>query len=166
MVSVRAAEPGETGRIIDLLDDLFPNDPIRPPDEEFAERAEQRHPYLFVAMADNGVAGFVILRDRPLRLWTSVDFVGVDPAHQGKGVGTALTRHALLTAHRPLVRLFVRPSNIRAHALYGRCGFRSAGRRKANYPDGEDAIIMMARSARFSLFPAQSEHDEADRISA
>ncbi len=166
LYSVRAAKPVDTEQITGLLDELFPGDPNRPTDTEFENLGKQHDPCMFVAADGCAVAGFLVLRDRILRLWTSVDFIGVDPAHESMGLGAMLTRQALLAAHRPLVRLFVRPSNTRAHRLYIRCGFREVARRRENYPDGEDAAIMMARSARFSLFGPKSTVIEPDKISA
>ena len=76
--------------------------------------------------------------------------IGVDEAHQGQGIGTALLR-ALLTRADELnapVFLEVRTDNEGAVALYERHGFTRIGVRKRYYhPSGADAYTMK-REAR------------------
>lgn len=67
----------------------------------------------------------------------------------GRGFGRALLERAVSMARElglVSVLLEVRPSNMRAVALYGQHGFMSIGRRKAYYPapanTREDAIVM------------------------
>jgi ribosomal-protein-alanine N-acetyltransferase len=98
---------------------------------------------LLVAELNGAVSGFAVLRDRGTRPWTGIDFVGVHPKVSGLGAGTALVRACVAHARRPLVRLFVRPSNAPARKLYERQGFRHTSTRKGNYADGEDALVLM-----------------------
>lgn len=73
--------------------------------------------------------------------------IGVATAHQGKGNGARLLRHAMAmakTAGALTLFLEVRPSNVGAIQLYRHFGFREIARRKAYYPahEGrEDALI-------------------------
>ena len=76
--------------------------------------------------------------------------IAVAPAYRGKGIGAALLaavqeycrNRGILAVH-----LEVRPSNAAAIALYAKCGFMPAGRRKGYYADsGEDALIYTWRS--------------------
>lgn len=77
----------------------------------------------------------------------------VAPAHQGQGHGLrlleALAQHTRATgAH--FLWLEVRPSNLRARALYQRFGFEQIGLRRAYYPDAggrrEDALVLRWRA--------------------
>ncbi len=68
---------------------------------------------------------------------------------QGKGVGRKLLDRVVLISHQhkmSSVLLEVRPSNLRALAVYERYGFVRIGLRKAYYPAAdntrEDAIVM------------------------
>jgi ribosomal-protein-alanine N-acetyltransferase len=73
--------------------------------------------------------------------------LGVGAAHQGRGHGARLLRHAMECARLGgAAKLFleVRPSNDRAVALYRHFGFRQIGLRKAYYPAAigrEDALV-------------------------
>jgi ribosomal-protein-alanine N-acetyltransferase len=73
----------------------------------------------------------------------------VNPDNEGQGHARALVQeliaHGLDNGLQSLW-LEVRPSNLRARALYTRLGFVEAGLRKGYYPDGpgrrEDALVM------------------------
>jgi ribosomal-protein-alanine N-acetyltransferase len=75
--------------------------------------------------------------------------VAVDSGHQGRGIGLYLLDKVMACARglsMQSVLLEVRPTNLRALAVYERYGFSQIGRRKGYYPahDGqrEDAIVM------------------------
>lgn len=140
---VRLARQGDARAVLALQDALFPGDPNRLGPEQLAGPGADKRVLVLVAELGDEVAGFLVLRDRSARLWTSVDFVGVAPWAASRGVGTALVRAACRFAPRPVLRLFVRPSNAPARALYARQGFRHTATRKNNYADGEDAMVMM-----------------------
>ncbi len=53
--------------------------------------------------------------------------IGVDPARQGRGYGTALLRHALAQCDRDGVAAYLESSNPRNIPLYERHGFRALG---------------------------------------
>lgn len=75
--------------------------------------------------------------------------LAVHPDHWGRGLATQAVAHLLAQAAAQRMRevwLEVRQSNVRAQALYQRCGFSAIGRRRAYYPadagQREDAILM------------------------
>ncbi len=75
-----------------------------------------------------------------------VDNIAVSPGFQGNGIGKALTRTLTdnaRTQHCAFISLEVRPSNVKAVALYEQFGFQSVGRRKNFYSSPtEDGLIM------------------------
>ncbi len=77
-----------------------------------------------------------------------VNNIGVCAAARGRGIGAALLRAAIATGRRCGAQrglLEVRAGNLAAHALYRRCGFAVAGRRRNYYRDPvEDAFVMSA----------------------
>lgn len=74
--------------------------------------------------------------------------ITVAPALHGKGLGRELLLHLMAFARQRTDTLFleVRPSNIRAIALYQRVGFNEIGLRRNYYParngGREDALLM------------------------
>jgi ribosomal protein S18 acetylase RimI-like enzyme len=71
--------------------------------------------------------------------------VGVDPARQGYGHGTALMAHALAECDREHLPAYLESTNPRNVTLYERHGFRALGR----VPLGESAaFVPMLRPAR------------------
>ena len=85
-------------------------------------------------------------------VWFMVDqlhlvTIGVDPAHQGRGVAHRLLLACIdlaLGAELEAITLEVRASNERAQRLYERFGFVRAGLLRKYYSDtGEDAIVMV-----------------------
>ncbi len=75
--------------------------------------------------------------------------ITVAPDCQGQGHGRWMLGHLQQQAvaqSAPTLWLEVRAHNLRAQALYLRCGFETVGRRKAYYPAGqgqrEDALVM------------------------
>jgi [ribosomal protein S18]-alanine N-acetyltransferase len=74
-----------------------------------------------------------------------VHTIGVDPAHQGRGIGRALLRALLDAADAAHATVFleVRTDNEAAHALYVSEGFAVVGLRRRYYaPSGADAHTM------------------------
>lgn len=74
--------------------------------------------------------------------------IGVAEKRQGMGFGASLLRQAIRVAQEAgadSMLLEVRPSNVRALALYRRFGFRQIGLRRGYYPSEggrEDALVM------------------------
>ena len=77
-----------------------------------------------------------------------VTLVAVDPDCRRQGLGRRVLQ-GLLAAGRQRggerATLEVSEGNTAAQALYGRCGFRTAGRRRRYYRDGSDALIQWCR---------------------
>lgn len=97
---------------------------------------------LKVVAPDGSLAGFVSA-SRGLsceRGW--IITLGVDPAHQRRGLGAALLATAEARLKRAFVRLTVRESNVPALQLYRRAGYTVIERRPAYYRDGEAGLIM------------------------
>jgi ribosomal protein S18 acetylase RimI-like enzyme len=72
--------------------------------------------------------------------------LGVDPAHQNKGVGGALLRHVTDRCDRDGVAAYLESSNPRNIALYERHGFEILGRAQS----GQSPVItpMLRRPRR------------------
>jgi ribosomal-protein-alanine N-acetyltransferase len=74
--------------------------------------------------------------------------ITIDPLRHGKGLGRQLLHHLLEYArtHTDTLFLEVRPSNVRAIALYQSEGFNEVGLRRNYYPavggGREDALLM------------------------
>lgn len=88
--------------------------------------------------------------------------ITVSPDHQGRGHAVRLlhelTRHARSTG-ADCIWLEVRPSNLRARAVYARHGFLQVGVRRGYYPDlngqREDALVL-----KLDIRQARSDRSE------
>ena len=148
-----------------VLDDLRDTDAARcaelerllfPGDDPWSERAfrdelAMGHPYRAARVRDElvGYAGLAFVAGPP-QAEAEVHTIGVDPAHQERGIGRALLREllALADAQRATVFLEVRTDNGAARALYESEGFTVVGLRRRYYrPSGADAHTMR-REAR------------------
>jgi ribosomal-protein-alanine N-acetyltransferase len=151
-------QASETARCAELERILFPSD------DPWSERAfleELRAGYHYVAArvetdgtsdadaatADARLVGYAGLAFTagPPGAEAEVHTIGVDPAHQGRGIGRALLRALLEVADaaRATVFLEVRTDNAPAHALYASEGFAVVGLRRRYYqPSGADAHTM------------------------
>lgn len=71
--------------------------------------------------------------------------IGVDPAHQGKGIGAALLSHVLQVCDREKLPAYLEASSVRNMSLYERHGFEALGRiQVADSPP----VVPMARKPR------------------
>ncbi len=73
--------------------------------------------------------------------------IGVVPKMRRRGIAAALLREAIARATKlgaQTLFLEVGLSNRAARQLYERAGFSEAGRRRAYYANGEDALILRA----------------------
>jgi ribosomal protein S18 acetylase RimI-like enzyme len=71
--------------------------------------------------------------------------IGVDPVHQGKGVGSALLRHVTDRFDREGAVAYLESSNPRNITLYERHGFRQVGRIQAG---SSPVMVAMVRGVR------------------
>ncbi|MBE9375050.1 ribosomal protein S18-alanine N-acetyltransferase [Saccharopolyspora sp. HNM0983] len=119
--------------------------------EAFVSEIDQGHYYLGAYGPDEALLGYAGLAvNRGAHPEAEVHTIGVDPDHQGLGIGTALLRALLARAdeRRATTFLEVRTDNESAIALYRAHGFEVVGLRKRYYqPSGADAHTMR-RTAR------------------
>ncbi len=112
----------------------------------WSELAQGGNRTYLVATTDEQVIGYAGLAVYPDEAY--VQTLGVDPAHQRRGVATLLLVALMRDArHRGLdvVGLEVRVDNVGAQALYRRFGFAPVGLRKGYYqPSNVDALVMLA----------------------
>lgn len=130
--------------ILSLQEIHFPDDALKFHESSLTEKIQSTPCYVFIAKFQGQFAGYAILTDRPYRPWTGGDFLAVKPEFYGRGIAAYLMGHGLKVCSRPFLRIFVRPSNVGALKLYKRFNFVKVSTRRNNYPDGEDAIVMMA----------------------
>jgi ribosomal-protein-alanine N-acetyltransferase len=131
--------------IMALEQELFPEDAWTPQmfAAEFAQPASRRL-YLVAEEGDTliGYAGMMFTGGPQADVVT----LAVDPAHWGRGTGTALLLALVGEAGRRGCRevlLEVRKDNPRARQLYLRHGFTEIGVRRGYYqPSGVDAVVM------------------------
>jgi ribosomal protein S18 acetylase RimI-like enzyme len=71
--------------------------------------------------------------------------IAVDPAHQGRGIGNALMRHALEQIDRERAPAYLESSNPRNISLYRRHGFEEIGTIQAG---SSPTVVPMLRRAR------------------
>ena len=124
---------------------LFPGDE---PWSAGAFRDELRagHPYL-AARVDANLVGYggIAVVGAPPGAEAEIHTIGVDPAHQGRGIGRALLRGLLAVADAVHATVFleVRTDNEPARSLYESEGFTVVGLRRRYYqPSGADAHTM------------------------
>lgn len=99
----------------------------------------------FVAEANAVALGFAVARVAADE--AEILSVGVLPAYRRSGVGRLLLARAAAAAHEAgaaAMFLEVAARNLAAQKLYEGLGFAGAGRRKAYYPDGDDALLLKA----------------------
>ena len=100
----------------------------------------------WVAITENGVLGFLIMR----RLAGEAEIlnIAVSPNSRRKGVASLLLREAVRWAAESQIskiHLEVRASNLAARKLYESHGFRGAGLRRGYYSDPPDDAALLSR---------------------
>jgi [ribosomal protein S18]-alanine N-acetyltransferase len=144
-VRLRGMSKRDMPAVMALEQQLFPDDAWTP--EMFAAELGQpasRRLYL-VAEEENALVGYagMMFTGGPQ---ADVVTLAVDPAHWGRGTGTALLTALLDEAGNrgcAEVLLEVREDNPRARQLYSRHGFTEVGIRRGYYqPSGVDAVVM------------------------
>ncbi|SFS43056.1 ribosomal-protein-alanine N-acetyltransferase [Saccharopolyspora flava] len=117
----------------------------------FSAELDQGHHYVGAYLDERliGYAGLAV-NGRPPHVEAEVHTIGVDPEHQGEGVGKALLRALLRRAdeHRATTFLEVRTDNEAAIGMYRAHGFEIVGLRPRYYqPSGADAHTMRREAA-------------------
>jgi tRNA threonylcarbamoyl adenosine modification protein YeaZ/ribosomal-protein-alanine acetyltransferase len=147
-VAIGALEESDAARCAELEAQLFgADDPWPAAAFQRAIGARDNH-YVAARVGDTlvGYGGIARLgRTPPFEF--EVHTIGVDPAHQGRGIGRRLLAELLERADGGAVYLEVRTDNAAAIALYRDVGFVEMGLRKRYYRNGADAYTMR-REAR------------------
>ena len=138
--------PDDAARCAELEAILFPGDDPWSAQAFVAELAAG-HVYL-AAREDGRLIGYGGIALLPGRLGqhaeAEIHTIGVDPDHQGRGVGQALLAGLLAAADRigATTYLEVRTDNAPARGIYDRAGFEVVGTRRRYYASGADAYTM------------------------
>ena len=150
-IQLREMSKADIPRIMALEQELFPEDAWTPEmfAGEFAQPASRR---LYLVAEEGGAvigyAGMMFTGGSQADVVT----LAVDPAHWGRGTGTALLSALVDEAGGrgyTEVVLEVRKDNPRARRLYLRHGFTEIGIRRGYYqPAGVDAVVMRKVLAR------------------
>jgi ribosomal protein S18 acetylase RimI-like enzyme len=64
----------------------------------------------------------------PREVHWHLPLIGVDPSHQGQGIGSALLRHVLSACDKQKVLAYLEATSSRNILLYERHGFEALGR--------------------------------------
>lgn len=144
-VSIGPLLTSDVDRCAELERILFPGDDPWTA-RAFHEELLAGRDYLAARVGDElvGYAGLAFVAPPP-GAEAEVHTIGVDPAHQGRGIGRTLLRALLATADAAdaTVYLEVRTDNAAAKALYASEGFAVVGLRRRYYqPSGADAHTM------------------------
>jgi ribosomal-protein-alanine N-acetyltransferase len=145
-VRIEALRESDAARCAELERLLFPGDD---PWSEQAFREELRAGHHYLAArgdADEllGYAGLAFVAGPP-QAEAEIHTIGVDPAHQRRGIGARLLSGLLAVADTAAATVFleVRTDNHAARELYESEGFAVVGLRRRYYrPSGADAHTM------------------------
>ncbi|MCH9643201.1 MAG: ribosomal protein S18-alanine N-acetyltransferase [Actinomycetia bacterium] len=144
-----ALEPGDAERCAELEAQLFDGDDPWPARAFLAELAVKHNHYEAARVDDKlvGYAGIARLgRIRPFEY--EIHTIGVDPAHQGRGIGRQLLARLIEFARGGTIFLEVRTDNAAAIALYESEGFTRVGIRKRYYRVSRADAYTMKRERR------------------
>jgi ribosomal-protein-alanine N-acetyltransferase len=100
---------------------------------------------LKIVAPDGSLAGFVSATRGHWRAHSWIITLGVDPAHQRRGVGRQLLAACEKRLNKPAVRLTVRAGNVPAITLYRHTGYCVIEHRPGYYRDGETGLVMEKR---------------------
>lgn len=138
---LRTADADRCG---ELEAQLFPGDDPWPA-KAFIRELESDHNHYVAARIDGHLVGYagITRLGRKAPFEYEIHTIGVDPAHQGAGVGREMLRRILEIASGGVVFLEVRTDNAAAIGLYESVGFAKMGLRKRYYRvSGADAYTM------------------------
>lgn len=142
-VTLSAMLDSDAVRCAELEAQLFDGDDPWPA-TAFIRAIGARDNHYVVARVGDAVVGYAGIarlgRTPPFEY--EVHTIGVDKAHQGRGIGRRLLADLLDYADGGVVHLEVRTDNTAAIALYRDVGFVETGLRKRYYRNGADAYTM------------------------
>jgi ribosomal protein S18 acetylase RimI-like enzyme len=142
---IRAAEPADYGRVIDVVDEWWGGRPMAAmlPKLFFVHFADTS----FVAEDERSLAGFLVgFRSQTHEDEAYVHFVGIDPAHRGSGLGRELyERFFTAVAPRSVVRAVTSPVNERSVAFHRALGFEVERVDESYDGRGEPRVLLVKR---------------------
>ncbi len=124
---IRPTRPDDLRQWLPLHHGLFPGSYLS--DDEIAAAISDGPRLVLTAWLDGGPAGYLVAKDDATMNEIYVDYLGVDPAARGRGLGRALLRHAMRWGEgrgRRRAALTVRQDRVEALSLYLKCGFQQA----------------------------------------
>jgi ribosomal protein S18 acetylase RimI-like enzyme len=143
-MDLRHAEPGDYGRVIDVIDEWWGGREMAAmlPKLFFVHFRDTS----FIAEEDGALAGFLCgFRSQTYPDEAYVHFVGVDPAYRGSGLGRALyQRFFAAVAPRTVVRAVTAPVNELSVAFHRAIGFE-VDRVDENYDGRGQARVLLVK---------------------
>ncbi|MBT9595166.1 MAG: GNAT family N-acetyltransferase [Vitreoscilla sp.] len=124
---IRPARSDDLRLWLPLHRGLFPGSYLS--DDEIAAAISDGPRLVLTALLDGWPAGYLVAKDDPTGDELYVDYLGVDPAARGRGLGRALLQHAMSWGEdrgRRRAALTVRQDRAEALSLYLQCGFQQA----------------------------------------
>lgn len=124
---IRPAQPDDLRHWLPLHHGLFPGSYLS--DDEIAAAISDEPSLVLTAWLDGRPAGYLVANDDATADELYVDYLGVDPAMRGRGLGRALLLHAIRWGEgrgRGRAALTVRQDRAEALSLYLHCGFQQA----------------------------------------
>ena len=124
---IRPTRSDDLRQWLPLHHGLFPGAYLS--DEEIAAAISDGQRLVLTALLDGMAAGYLVAKDDATADELYVDYLGVDPAARGRGLGRALLRHAMGWGEdrgRRCAALTVRQDRAEALSLYLQCGFQQA----------------------------------------
>ena len=124
---ISPARSDDLGQWLPLHHGLFPGSYLS--DDEIAAAISDGPRLVLTARLDGRPAGYLVAKDDATMDELYVDYLGVDPAARGRGLGRALLRHAMRWGEdrgRRRAALTVRQDRAEALSLYLQCGFQQA----------------------------------------
>jgi ribosomal-protein-alanine N-acetyltransferase len=123
---IRPARPDDLRQWLPLHHGLFPGSYLS--DDDIAAALGDDGPRrVLTAWLDGRPAGYLVAKDDATMDELYVDYLGVDPAARGRGLGRSLLLDAMRWAEgrgRRRAALTVRQDRVEALSLYLRCGFQ------------------------------------------
>lgn len=123
-LAIRPFRPADEGAVVALWARCDLTRPWNDPRKDIARKADVQAEWFLVGTLDEGVVATVMAGYDGHRGW--LYYVGVDPAHRGRGIGRAMLGHVeerLRALGCPKINLQVRAGNAGALAFYRALGY-------------------------------------------